>query len=83
LPLARKGTRKGTLRVVANIQGRGIVYVMFYVDGHIRKLTNTPPFEWMWDTRTTPNGTHSLEIRGADANGRILTSQTQQVVVVN
>jgi len=77
----RKATR--TLRVVAHIQGQGIVYVMFYVDGQIRKMTNTPPFEWLWDTRATPNGTHSLEIRGADADGRILTTQTQPVAVYN
>jgi hypothetical protein len=78
-----KGARKGTLRIVANIQGRGIVYVMFYVDGHIRKLTNTPPFEWLWDTRGTPNGIHSLEIRGADADGRILTTQKEQLAISN
>jgi hypothetical protein len=46
-------------------------------------MTNTPPFDWLWDTRTTPNGTHSLEIRGADADGRVLTTQTQQVAVFN
>jgi hypothetical protein len=78
---ARKATK--TLRVVATIQGQGIAYVMFYVDGRIRKMTNTPPFIWLWDTRTTPNGVHSLEIRGADTNGRILTTQTQQVTVSN
>jgi hypothetical protein len=72
-----------TLRVVANIQGQGIAYVLFYLDGRMRKMTNIPPFEWLWDTRTTPNGTHALEIRGADAQGRIITTQTRKVTVYN
>jgi hypothetical protein len=83
-PAAAQGRRATkTLRVVANIQGQGIVYVMFYVDGRLRKMTNTPPYEWRWDTRADTNGAHSLEIRGADVNGRILTTQTQKVAVVN
>lgn len=77
----RKTTK--TLRVVANIQGEGIHYVMFYVNGRLRKMTNTPPYEWRWDTRQDANGAHSLEIRGADVNGRILTTQTQKVSVYN
>jgi hypothetical protein len=78
---ARKPTR--TLRVVANVQGEGIHYVMFYVDGRLRKMTNTAPYEWRWDTRQDTNGAHALEIRGADVNGRILTSQKQKVSVYN
>jgi hypothetical protein len=80
-PNTRKATK--TLRIVANIQGQGIVYVMFYVDGQIRKMTNRAPYEWLWDTRTVRNGPHSLEIRGADADGRILTTQTREVAVYN
>jgi hypothetical protein len=74
---------KGRLTISANITGRGIQIVKFLLDGQVRAIDNVLPYEWEWDTRTSPNGEHTIEIQGLDLEGRLINTTTSHVTVAN
>ena len=50
---------------------------------NIRAIGNVSPFAWEWDTRSSPNGEHTIEIQGFDLQGKLINSTTSKVVVAN
>jgi len=41
-------------------------YVSFLVDGNLKKMMNTPPYEYLWNTQLEANGWHELEAWAID-----------------
>ena len=62
----------------------GVVGVQFYVDGVANGPEDTTsPYALTWDTRTTPNGSHTLTARARDAAGNSTVSSGVTVNVAN
>jgi hypothetical protein len=81
-PLA-PAPQRGVARIAADVMGDGVAYVVFLLNGRQAKVSNVPPFEWMWDTRRVPNGEHLIEIRGLDNRNATVTSVVTRVLVDN
>jgi hypothetical protein len=82
--LKGRNPTRGMLTVVARLaEGENAHAVMFYVDGEVRAIVNTPPFEVRWDTRTWSDGEHLIEVKALDENGATLTQSRTLVVVRN
>lgn len=64
------------VRVTGNVSA-----VTFLVDGAVRAASNTPGYEWLWDTTREANGRHWLEIVQRDAFGE--TRRLRRVLVQN
>jgi hypothetical protein len=62
---------------------QGIVKVDVWVDGRLRFVDDTAPYEWSWDTKAEHNGDRLLELRAVDVAGRITASDTRMVRVSN
>ena len=54
-----------------------------WVDGRLRFVDDTAPYEWSWDTKAEHNGNRLLELRAVDIAGRITASDTRMVRVSN
>jgi len=74
---------RGKVNVKANVTGEGITYVVFVLDGRVAKVTNVPPYSWSWDTRSVPNGVHTVTIQGKDEDGNLINQRTTRVHVRN
>ena len=62
----------------------GVVGVQFSVDGVATGVEDTTdPYALAWDTRTSPNGSHTLTARARDAAGNLGTSAGLTVNVSN
>ena len=62
----------------------GVVGVQFYLDGAAVGVEDaTEPYTYVWDTRSTANGAHTLTARARDAAGNATTSAAVTVNVAN
>jgi hypothetical protein len=75
--------QRGAVKITANVMGDGISIVSFFLDGNLAMATNRMPYTWEWNTLTTANGPHLIEIRGTDLKGAIVTSVVRRVYVDN
>lgn len=57
--------------------------VSFFVDGRFVGMTNTPPFNYIWDTTGTPNGVHVVKIQGSGTGGDVVSVKSTNVLVAN
>jgi tetratricopeptide (TPR) repeat protein len=55
--------------------------VSFSVDGRIAGVINSRPYRYRLDTRSIPNGIHTVRIDALDRYGNVLASQSQLVHV--
>lgn len=58
-------------------------FIVFYVDGSFKAMSNTAPFSFTWNTTDSPDGEYVLEARAEDENASPLTSTRQRVWVDN
>ncbi|MGY4768421.1 PQQ-dependent sugar dehydrogenase [Kribbella sp. CWNU-51] len=62
----------------------GVVAVQFLVDGSANGPEDTTaPYALTWDSRTVPNGAHTLSARARDAAGNAMTAALVNVNVTN
>lgn len=54
-----------------------------WVDGELRLVDASAPYEWAWDTTTELNGDRRLELRAMDIAGRRVASESRVVRVRN
>jgi hypothetical protein len=82
---ANGATVSGVVMVRANASdNRGVTGVQFRLDGANAGAEDTgAPYEIVWDTNSTPNGTHALSAVARDAAGNSATSATVTVTVAN
>ncbi|MFN3650948.1 MAG: Ig-like domain-containing protein [Armatimonadota bacterium] len=75
--------QRGQVTIAASVEGEGITFVSFLLNGVQTTITNVPPYEWDWDTTGVPNGEHLVTIRGLDAMGGVVVSLVKKVLVDN
>jgi len=66
-----------------NTGGSGVANVDFLVDGNVIGNSVTAPFSRVWDTSTSPNGTHVISAKARDFAGNVGDSQPISVAVAN
>jgi len=58
-------------------------YVSFFVDNNFKRLSNYPPFDYVWDTSKEANGWHELEAWVVDETTTTFKSKKIRVFVNN
>jgi len=85
--LSGKGRREvysGVMAVKALLRNApNIRYVTFSVDGKLRAMVDSEPFQFDWDTTEVADGPHTLEVKGLDRAGTIITAQKTVIWVQN
>lgn len=77
-------TLSGNVSLKADLaRARNVHIVSFFVDGRFVGMTNTAPFNYIWDTTTAPNGVHAVKIEGTDILGDVISEKSTNVVVQN
>lgn len=61
----------------------GNVYVSFFINGEFKSLRNTPPYNFLWDTQTQPNGWYELEAWVVDDRNQTMKTNKLRVFVNN
>lgn len=59
------------------------VFVSFFIDGDHKSFTNTPPFEYLWDTQKESNGWHTVEAWVVDEATNTFKTKQVRVFVNN
>lgn len=77
-PVSGNVSLRADLSKAANVR-----IVTFFVDDKFVGMSNTPPFNYVWNTTKLPNGVHSVRIEGTDALGTIVSAKSQTVLVAN
>jgi hypothetical protein len=83
---AAAGTKvvSGTLTINVVLKDSvGASYVTVLVDGQTMAITNSAPYAYDWDTCTSTDGVHTIEVRGQDDSGSVISRKATQVVVKN
>jgi hypothetical protein len=71
----------GTIVVSANAtDDTGVAYVEFRLDSTLRLNLSQAPYNWTWDTKDTPNGTHVINATAYDAAGNFNWSKVSVIV---
>lgn len=65
---------RGLVNLVAVYEGPPPRFVMFYVDGVKRFITNLPPYSCRWDTAEERPGRHSVQVNVLGDDDTVLTS---------
>lgn len=74
----------GNVSLKADLTRAANVHIVsFFVDGRFVGMTNTQPFNYIWDTTTTSNGVHAVKIEGTDIRGDVVSSKSMEVMVQN
>lgn len=75
----------GTLELLLDAKSRAGVnpYVTFYIDKQFKTLKNYPPYSYLWDSTTVPNGYHTIEAMGYLESNNAATTRRIQVYVDN
>lgn len=58
-------------------------YVCFFVDNHMKSMSNVPPFEYMWDTTRDSNGWHEVEAWVVDDSSNTYKTRKMRIFVNN
>ena len=57
----------------------GVDRVEFYIDGELAATDNAAPYTWNWNTATSSDGTHTIEVRVYDAFNNVNSTK----IIVN
>jgi hypothetical protein len=83
---ANGSTIRETVTVDTNVTDlRGIAKVEFFLDGNATPVVtkSVAPFNWVWDTKTAADTTHTLRIQATDGLGNVTLSPVSTVTVDN
>lgn len=65
---------RGIVNLVAVYEGPPASFVVFYIDGIKRSITNLPPYSLRWNTTEIPPGPHSVQVNVLGGGEEVLTS---------
>lgn len=82
-PMPRERALSGTIQIVPARTPEQAVYAAFDCDGHTLGLVNQRPFTYQWDSRTVPNGWHTLTVILYDAQGVEITRTARRIRTLN
>lgn len=81
LNLENGATVKGTVKVVARVQSESLVErVEFSVDGSLREVDDSTPYEYEWDTVTDTEGERTLKITAFLEGGKSVVKELKIVI---
>ncbi|GIV07995.1 MAG: hypothetical protein KatS3mg019_0086 [Fimbriimonadales bacterium] len=81
LNLENGATVKGTVKLVARVQTESLVErVEFSVDGALREVDDSTPYEYEWDTLTDTEGERTLKITVFLEGGKSVAKELKVVV---
>lgn len=75
--------RKGEIRFSPSKPPRGTAVATLYVDGRAVCISNTYPYNLVWDSTVSPNGLHLIEIETLSSTGESLSVEVRQVLTQN
>ncbi|MFN4033793.1 MAG: Ig-like domain-containing protein [Fimbriimonadales bacterium] len=79
--LESSATVKGTVKVVARVQTENLVErVEFSVDGALREVDDSTPYEYEWDTVTDTEGERTLKITALLEGGKSVVKEFKVVI---
>ncbi len=79
--LENGATVKGTVKVVARVQTESLVErVEFSVDGALREVDDSTPYEYEWDTLTDTEGERTLKITALLEGGKSAVKELKVVI---
>lgn len=82
--LTANQTVSGTVDITLTIDNASsLARVEYYIDGKFVGVTYASPFTFKLDTTTLTNGSHTIEARGFDTNGKKATTQSVTITVAN
>jgi hypothetical protein len=58
-------------------------YVSFFIDNQFKSLSNTPPFNYIWDTTRETNGWHDIEAWVVDDSNTTFKTRKTKIFVNN
>ena len=58
-------------------------YVSFFIDNHFKSMSNTPPFNYIWDTARDSNGWHEVEAWVVDDSSNTYKTRKLRIFVNN
>lgn len=73
----------GSIQLEPDNVGASATYAAFDLDGKTLGLVNQRPFTYVWDSRTAPNGWHTLTVTLFDRNGAEMGKTTRRVRTFN
>jgi len=81
---AAGATVSGTISIAANASDNvAVSRVEMLLDGSLVATDTSAPYTFSWDTRTVPNGAHTLQARAVDSSGNAGLSPSVTVAVNN
>lgn len=89
--LADADQKRGTVRACSGITAltppdtlpSQTALISYSVDSQMTAMVSQPPFKYLWDTRRTSNGTHTIHLEAVDSYGNTVLTQTDTVRVGN
>jgi peptidoglycan-N-acetylglucosamine deacetylase len=82
-PLSAERALSGAIQLEPDNAGTSATFVSFECDGQTLGLVNQRPFVYVWDSRKTPNGWHTLTVTLFDRNGDEMGKTTRRVRTFN
>jgi subtilisin family serine protease len=82
-PTSGATVREGVTIAVSAADNRAVSGVRFYVDGTYLGIDSSPPYQYTWNSRTSPNGSHTLTATAFDQANNLGTSAPVSVTVDN
>jgi peptidoglycan/xylan/chitin deacetylase (PgdA/CDA1 family) len=79
----REQTLSGEIQIAPQTVADSVAYVSYELNGQSLGLVNVRPFSFVWDSRKTSNGTHTLTITLFDRAGREMDKVTRRLRVFN
>ncbi len=68
------GKVKGSVTISVEVyDDGGIAWVAFLVDGNVIANLTAPPWQFIWDSSTVPDGEHTIEVKACDLSGNAAT----------
>jgi len=83
-PVQPDGSLKGEVTISGVPPGvADASFVCIKIDGETVYLSNTPPFEFVWDTRLSEDGLHKVSFISLGKDGSVVGEASAEVVVRN
>ncbi|MGC8667391.1 MAG: polysaccharide deacetylase family protein [Chthonomonadales bacterium] len=73
----------GTVMLSPDLQGAGVGFVSFRIDGAFTCIVNAPPFRYAWDTTRYPNSLHNVEMLVFDQQGNVIQQTRRRIRTSN
>lgn len=82
---ANNATVQGNVPINVNASdnsgGTGVAKVEFYVDGALKNTDTTAPYSYTWDSKTVPDGSHTINAKAFDKASPTNAAPSQNTII--